>query len=396
MRIAAKLKTAAALAAALILCASALPARTAGTVYEGFRVHDDNGAYKADKAQTVRFVLDGEDVTGVVLHLADATKDLTFKTVRDVPRDGSSFAGWFVKEFRELASADGSPVTYEAFLAGAYAGLSPAVTEGYGMAAQLKTIAEGLGLPAPARTFVIYGAERKPIIEFFCYPQGQEPDLETIKLDAPDKTRGLPVMEALSVRASARDWSEKDLSRRDLSDLLWAANGVNRPDGKKTASSAMNAQDVDIYAFMKDGVYLYDAKAHALVPVRAGDHRAEITMRPGGPGAKPGEKPPAKPETKPDAKPAPGGPSGPPPTPAPVQLILVSDISRFRMGETPMKLEWAALDTGIVSQNISLFCAGTGLATRPRASMDKAKIKELLKLGETQYPLLNHPVGYKK
>jgi nitroreductase len=220
---------------------------------------------------------------------------------------------------------------------------------------------------------------------------GQAQDLKTIKLLEPNKERGLPFMKALSVRASVREWSGKDLGLQDLSDLLWAANGINRPDGKKTASSAMNAQDVDIYLFMKAGVYLYDAAAQALVPVLAGDHRSELMMmRPGGgpggpgaPGAKPGEKPAAKPEAKPQA-------------PPPIQIILVSDISRFTRGETPLKLEWAAIDTGIVSQNISVFCAATGLGTRPRASMDKAKIKELLKLSDTQYPLLNHPVGYLK
>ena len=237
---------------------------------------------------------------------------------------------------------------------------------------------------------------------------GQAQDLKVIKLNEPNKTRGLPVMEALSVRASVRDWSDKDLSLQDLSDLLWAANGINRPDGKKTASSAMNAQDVEIFAFMKDGVYRYDAAGHVLVQVVPGDHRSEIMMQmrpggsgPGGPGAKPGEKPMAKPDAKPQAPPPGAKPEGKPgsagpTTPAPIQLILVSDISRFRMGEAALKLEWAALDTGIVSQNISLFCAGTGLGTRPRASMDKAKIKELLKLSDTQYPLLNHPVGYKK
>src|SRR5512136_1307862 len=240
---------------------------------------------------------------------------------------------------------------------------------------------------------------------------GQAGGLAPIQLNAPNKTRGLPVMEALSVRASVRDWSDKDLSLRDLSDLLWAANGINRPDGKKTASSAMNAQDVDIYVFMKAGVYLYDAAASVLKPVLAGDHRSEIgPARPGGPGgpgapgAKPGEKPAAKPEAKPQApppgakpegKPGPGG-SGGPQTPPPVLLVLVSDISRFSRGEIALKLEWAAIDTGIVSQNISLFCAATGIGTRPRASMDRAKIRELLKLSETQYPLLNHPVGYKK
>jgi nitroreductase len=225
---------------------------------------------------------------------------------------------------------------------------------------------------------------------------GQAQDLKTIKLLEPNKKRGLPVMEALSVRASVREWSDKELGLQDLSDLLWAANGINRPDKKKTASSAMNAQDVDIYVFMKDGAYLYDAAAHALVPVLAGDHRSELMMmRPGGPGGPgtPGAKPQAPPPgAKPEAKP---GPSGTP-SPDPIQLILVSDISRFRMGETPAKLEWAAIDTGIVSQNVSLFCAATGLGTRPRGSMDKAKIKELLKLSDTQYPLLNHPVGYLK
>lgn len=87
--------------------------------------------------------------------------------------------------------------------------------------------------------------------------RAQEP--KTIKLNEPNKTRGLSVMEALSVRASVRDWSDRDLSLQDLSDLLWAANGINRPDSRKrTASSAMNAQDVDIYVFLKEGVYLYD------------------------------------------------------------------------------------------------------------------------------------------
>jgi len=205
-------------------------------------------------------------------------------------------------------------------------------------------------------------------------------ELKSIKLNAPNKKRGLPVMEALSVRASVREWSDKDLSLQDLSDLLWAANGINRPEnGKRTASSAMNAQDVDIYVFMKDGVYLYDAGQHALNPVAAGDHRAEITARPGGgPGGPPG-----------------GGPGGPP-SPAPIQLILVSDISRFSRGEQALKLEWANIDTGIVSQNISLFCAATGLATRPRAGMNKDLIRSLLKLKETQFPILNHPVGYPK
>jgi nitroreductase len=231
--------------------------------------------------------------------------------------------------------------------------------------------------------------------------------LQTIKLNGPNTKRGLPVMEALSVRASVREWSDKDLTLQDLSDLLWAANGINRPDSKKrTAASAMNAQDVDVYVFRKDGAYLYDAASQSLIPVVAGDYREEIAMRPGGPGwpggpppqrpegapaPKPGEAPPRKPGQGPGAKPPMG-----PPSPAPVVLVLVSDASRFRGGTPELKSEWGALDTGIVSQNIALFCAGTGMATRPRAGMNKEKIASLLKLKDTQRPFLNHPVGYPK
>ena len=261
-------------------------------------------------------------------------------------------------------------------------------------------------------------------------PQAQE--LQAIKLNIPDKTRGLPVMAALSVRASVREWSEKELDLQSLSDLLWAANGVNRPESKKrTAASAMNSQDVDIYVFTKDGVYLYDAFEHALNPVIAGDHRAEIAMArrgrpegpagPGSPAAPKEGQPPAKPDVglskksevqsvegkgsrpaKPDGEPMPRPdtpPSGPPPGPpssAPIQLVLVSDISRFGAGTPELKKEWAAIDVGIVSQNIALFCAGTGLATRPRASVDREKLKVLLKLKDTQIPFLDHPVGYPK
>ncbi len=202
--------------------------------------------------------------------------------------------------------------------------------------------------------------------------------LETIKLKEANKERGLPFMEALSVRASVREWSARDLSLQDLSDLLWAANGINRPDEKRyTASSAQNAHDVDIYVFMKDGVYLYDADTHALEPVLRGDFRSELMMAP----------PPRPPGVA--APPAPPAVSNPP-----IQLILVSDVSRFKFGPQDLKPEWGAIDAGIVSQNISLFCAATGIKTRPRASVEKGKIVELLELSETQYVFLNHPVGY--
>jgi hypothetical protein len=204
--------------------------------------------------------------------------------------------------------------------------------------------------------------------------------LETIQLKEANKERGLPFMEALWLKASTREWCDRDLSLQDLSDLLWAANGINRPDERKyTASSAQNAHDVDVYVFMKDGVYLYDADHHVLEPVLAGDFRSQIMMAP--------------PPRPPDAR---GAPPPPPPAPSnpPIQLILVADVSRFKFGPQDLKPEWGAIDTGIVSQNISLFCAATGIKTRPRASMDKPKVANLLELSDTQHVFLNHPIGY--
>lgn len=228
------------------------------------------------------------------------------------------------------------------------------------------------------------------VIMLFLPAVGQTEELKANKLNEPDKTRGLPFMEALSVKASAQEWSERELSLQDLSDLMWAANGINRPDVKKyTASSAQNAHDVDLYLFMKEGVYLYDADKHELVPVLSGDHRSQIMMaRPPRPAGQPGSGP--TPPTPP------GPPTHPPSSNPPIQIILISDTARFRMGPPDLKYEWGAIDVGIVSQNISLFCAATGLKTKPRASMDKEKIKSLLNLKDTQHVFLNHPVGYAK
>jgi nitroreductase len=85
-----------------------------------------------------------------------------------------------------------------------------------------------------------------------------------------------------------------------------------------------------------------------------------------------------------------------PPAETPARIILISDADRFRAGSPELRYEWGALDAGIISQNISLFCAATGLKTRPRASMDKEKIAELVKLKESQHVFLEHPVGHAK
>jgi len=192
-------------------------------------------------------------------------------------------------------------------------------------------------------------------------------ELKTIVLNPPDLKRGLPVMEALSLRASASEFTGTKLSLQDLSDLLWATNGINRKEtGKRTAPSAMNSQDIDVYVFTEEGTYLYVANSHVLNPVVSGDQRTLVAGR---------QVEFAK---------------------AAVMLVLVSDISRFKSGDEPSKLSWAAMDAGIVSQNIAIFCAGTGLNTRPRATMDLEKLKSILHLKDSQHLILNNPVSYKK
>jgi SagB-type dehydrogenase family enzyme len=192
-------------------------------------------------------------------------------------------------------------------------------------------------------------------------------ELKVIKLSAPDKTGGAPLMKVLSNRKSDRTFAPDKLKPEDLSNLLWAANGINRPDGKRTAPSAINAQDVDVYVILPEGAYLYDAKAHALNPVAAGDYRAAVA----------------------------GGGQDFVKT-APLSLVLVSDLTRLSKTPDENTRLMGAVDAGIVSQNINIVCASLGLATVPRASMDKDALKKALKLTDTHLILMNNPVGYPK
>lgn len=186
-----------------------------------------------------------------------------------------------------------------------------------------------------------------------------------ITLPKPNLERGCKVMKALADRHSSRECDGRELSQSDLADLLWAANGISRADGKRTAPSAMNRQDIDVYVVTKDGAYLYDAKEGKLVLVAEGDHRSVVAS----------------------------GQSFV--NTFPVSLVLVSDLSRFGKTDDRTRL-MAAVDAGCVSQNISLFCSGCGLVTVPRATMDNARLSEVLKLKPEQLPLMNHPVGYAK
>jgi len=184
------------------------------------------------------------------------------------------------------------------------------------------------------------------------------------QLPEPSKVKGKNIMEAFANRASVREFDTQELDLQEIADLLWAANGINRPaEGKRTAPTAMNSQDIDVYLVNSRGAYLYEAKAHALVLVNTGDYRSVVAGT---------QKDFAK---------------------APVFLVIVSDISRFRRADENQKLTWAAMDAAIVSQNINLYCAGVGLKTRPRVWMDSDKLKDVLKLSPSQRLMMNNPVS---
>ena len=189
--------------------------------------------------------------------------------------------------------------------------------------------------------------------------------LAPIELPAPQKTGGMPLMEALAKRASSRDYDlQRELSPQQLSNLLWATNGINREDGRRTAPSASNRQDIEIYALTKDGAFIYDAKTHKLLPVAEGDMRDL-----GG--------------TQEFAK------------GVPLTLVLIADLSKQNGDETARKLT-AQIDAGYVSQNIYLFCASEGLVTRARGSMDRTAIVTRLGLRQDQSITVGHCVAFPK
>lgn len=183
-------------------------------------------------------------------------------------------------------------------------------------------------------------------------------------LPAPAKNKKTAtMMEALANRQSVREYSNKELSQQELSDLLWAACGVNRKDGKLTAPTAMNKQEIRVFVFTAKGVSEYLPQTNQLVERAQGDHRDIVA------GSQAFVKA------------------------APVSLVLVADLDKFGSSSQSAQL-MAAVDTGIVSENINLYCAAVGLCTVPRGTMDQAAIRKLLGLTETQIPLINNPVGY--
>ena len=190
-------------------------------------------------------------------------------------------------------------------------------------------------------------------------------ELKPINLPAPRITGGKPLMEALKARQSTREFAPDKLSQQTLSNLLWAAWGINREDGGRTAPSASNRQEIDVYVVMENGAFVYDAEANILKPVASGDLRKLAGQQPFV-------------------------------AEAPLNLVYVGDFARWPGDEENNKLTTTAVNTGFIAQNVYLFCASEGLATVFRASLNRDRIAQILQLPPTKFVTCAQTVGYPK
>lgn len=206
-------------------------------------------------------------------------------------------------------------------------------------------------------------------------------DLEPIILPKPSKKGGKTLLEALQLRRTERGISSKEIPLQVLSNLLWAAFGVNRAKSSfnkpgRTAPSASNSQEIDLYLLLKEGVYLYEAAHHSLRPIKAGDHLREngrwLTAQRRGV--------------------------------APLTIIYVADLSRYdlgpdqpdpHIGEPEVQKSYYYTDTGFIAQNVYLYTASIGLAAWFH-NCNRDAIRKELSLKDDQLVLFAHSVGYPK
>jgi SagB-type dehydrogenase family enzyme len=190
------------------------------------------------------------------------------------------------------------------------------------------------------------------------------PELSDITLPAPHMEGGKPLMQVLKERQSTRSFSAKKLPVQVLSDLLWAAAGINRPDsGKRTVPSARNWQEVEVYVVMEEGAYRYDAKANSLRVVAKGDLRKLTGVQ----------------EFV---------------ASAPLNLVYVADTAKMTGAAPEDQALYMGADTGFMAQDVYLFCASAGCAAVVRGSVDRKALAEALKLPETKKVTLAQTVGY--
>jgi SagB-type dehydrogenase family enzyme len=186
----------------------------------------------------------------------------------------------------------------------------------------------------------------------------------TIPLPQPDTSGGVPLMQALQNRRSTKEFTSRAIPQQQISNLLWAAFGINRQEsGKRTAATAVNCQDIDIYVVFENATYIYEAKQHCLIPVVNRDLRSLAA-------------------TQDYAK------------VAPINLVYVSDTSKMRDSFGDKKAIYGAFHAGSISQNVYLYCASAGLGAVVRDSVDRTGLSEALNLREDQVNVMGQSVGY--
>ena len=192
----------------------------------------------------------------------------------------------------------------------------------------------------------------------------QAQEQKSIVLPKPQTEGGKPLMQALKERSSGREFSTRELPPQVLSNLLWAACGVNRPEsGKRTAPSASNRQEIDIYVATASGLYLYSPKEHRLQQVMPEDIRAAAGRQ----------------DFVKDV---------------PVNLIYVADFAKMGGSQEQDKIFYSAANTGFIAQNVYLYCASEGLVTVVRGLVDRPALARTMKLRPDQRVVLAQSVGY--
>lgn len=187
---------------------------------------------------------------------------------------------------------------------------------------------------------------------------------KTIQLPIPDTTGGMPLMQALRPRHSTREFARDTLSTKLLSNLLWAACGINRAEnGKRTAPTAMNKQEIDLYVAAAHGLYLYDPKSHSLKMTLPDDIRAVTGVQ----------------DYVKDA---------------PINFVYVADYAKIDYPSEKDKIKYTSADAAFIAQNVYLFAASEGLATVVRGAIDTDKLAAAMKLGTSHHIILAQTIGY--
>ena len=189
------------------------------------------------------------------------------------------------------------------------------------------------------------------------------PAQELRALPAPRKEIGKPLMQALQARRSIREYSTRALSDQALSELLWAAYGINRPSGDRTAPYWRHIMVIDVYAAMADGVWLYEPKRHALRRQLDGDLRAQTGLQ--------------------DFV-----------ATAPLNLVYVVHGERMKDVSPEDRRLYGSVDAAFAGQNVYLYCASEGLATVFRGAVDTAKLGQAMRLPAGQFVAFAQTVGY--